>query len=75
MIDRRLVEHFEQEDESGSNRMEISGTTTGLFLEITNDWYGDSDSGFGATLHLSLTIAEARRLSMWLGKYLGVVMP
>ena len=72
---RELVEHFEYEEPTGSNRVNISATTGGLYVEITNDWYGDSDSGFGATLHLHLSIDDAKTLSTWLGKYFAMVKP
>ena len=39
-------------------------------LEITDDWYGDSITGFGAQLDYDLTEHQALYLFTWLGTWL-----
>ena len=64
------IAKYEYEEENGDNRVDISGTYKHLYLSLDNDWYGDSDSGFGATLNLTMPPEEAKRLADWINHWL-----
>lgn len=53
-------------NKEGYNSVELYIFKGELTVEIENAWYGDSESGFGATLSMTLTKAQQKELYYWL---------
>lgn len=49
----------------------VSNQGRGVDFEIDSPWYGDTKSGFGANLRITLLADEVRRLHKALGKWLS----
>lgn len=59
-------------NKDGTNRDElrVESEANCLDFEIDNPWYGDTESGFGANLHISLLKEEVEELYLALGKWI-----
>lgn len=55
----RIVEGY-------SNSLEICRRDGTFFLDVENESAGDTETGFGRTCHVSLSIAQAELLHDWL---------
>ncbi len=62
------VEHYTFEQKDTEDSLEISPWSNGLNFEIDSPWWGSTDTGFGATLSITIPKSEIPNLLKWLQK-------
>ena len=69
MDEKRFFFETDQED-PGCQAVAIQGEST-VSISNTDDWCGSTETGFGATVSICLTRADARRLVSMLVEWLA----
>lgn len=59
-------------DQDSSVSMDINAQSSDVYISIENEWCGDSQSGFGANVSISLNYKQAIQVYEFIGKWINL---